>query len=250
MKIIAGVFLSVVSFAGATRLALADDAGDAIVAKGIKAIGGEAKVAKAAGLSRKMKGTINFGGMESEFSGEWVFQGIDRYKSEFNSEFGGNKFQAVTVFDGKKGWRKFGDTKLEIDENGAATEKRNAYLQLTPQSVWLLKNKDFAVEAAGEEKVGDKPALVVKVTGPDKKDFKLSFDKESGLPLKVVATVLGFMGEEFTQETLYSNYKDFDGVKQATKIEVKRDGETFVSQEVTEFKLLEKVDPKTFAEPE
>ena len=37
--------------------------------------------------------------------------------------------------------------------------------------------------------------------GPTRKDFKLFFDKESGLPVKLVATVVGFDGNEFTQET-------------------------------------------------
>src|SRR5262249_18023233 len=105
-------------------------------------------------------------------------------------------------------------------------------------------------ESATDEKVGDKPASGLKVTGPDGKDFTLFLDKESGLPVKTVAKVRGFQGEEFTQEALYSDYKDFDGIKQATKVELKRDGESFLKQEIIEFKVLEKVDPKAFSEPE
>jgi hypothetical protein len=112
-----------------------------------------------------------------------------------------------------------------------------------------LKTKDFKVEAVGEEKVGDKPAEVLKVTGPDGKDFKLYFDKESGLPVKEVAKVIGFMGEEFTQEVTFHDYKDFNGIKKATKTEVKRDGEKFMEGEILEFKVLDKVEPKTFDEP-
>jgi hypothetical protein len=112
-----------------------------------------------------------------------------------------------------------------------------------------LKGKGFKVEAAGTEKVGDKPAAVLKVTGPDGKDFKIYFDQESGLPVKQVAKVIGFMGEEFTQETSYAGYKDFGGIKKATKVEGKRDGEKFIEQEITDFKPVEKVDPKTFTEP-
>ncbi len=58
------------------------------------------------------------------------------------------------------------------------------------------------------------------------------------------------MGEEFTQETNYSNYKDVDGVKRPMKSENKRDGEKFLDLELEEFKILEKVDPKTFSEPQ
>ena len=75
------------------------------------------------------------------------------------------------------------------------------------------------------------------------------FDKESGLPVQVVAKVTGFMGEEFTQETTYSDYKEFSGIKKATRATSKRDGEKFIETEITEFKVLDKVDPKTFEEP-
>ena len=98
--------------------------------------------------------------------------------------------------------------------------------------------------ASGYEAVGVDPVA------PDGKDFKLSFDKESGLPVKLLAIVRGFQGDEFTQETNYSDFTEFDGIKRAKKIETKRNGETFIKLEVIEFKVIEKVDPKAFAKPE
>ena len=59
---------------------------------------------------------------------------------------------------------------------------------------------------------------MLKVTGPDGKDFTLCLDKESGLPVKLVAKVLSFQGEEYTSETTYADYKDFGGIKKATKV--------------------------------
>jgi hypothetical protein len=105
------------------------------------------------------------------------------------------------------------------------------------------------VKAAAPEKVGDKPAAVLRVTGPDGKDFKLYFDQESGLPVRLVAKVIGFTGYESEQDTSYAGYKDFGGIKKATKVDSKRDGEKFLEVEITDFKPIEKVDPKTFTEP-
>ena len=155
----------------------------------------------------------------------------------------------MTVLSGDKGWRKFGDTGMELDKDGVANEKRILYLQVIPVTLVPLKGKGFKVEAAGSEKFGDKPAAILKITGPDGKDFKLYFDQESGLPVKLVAKVIGFMNEEFTQETTFAGYKDFDGIKKATKVEGKRDGEKFIEQNIADFKPVEKVDAKTFAEP-
>ena len=88
------------------------------------------------------------------------------------------------------------------------------------------------------------------MTAPDGKDFTLYFDKETGLPAKLVAKVSGFQGDEFTMETTFKDYKEFDGIKKATKTESKRDGQDFVKSEISEFKVLDKVDPKIFSEPE
>ena len=48
-----------------------------------------------------------------------------------------------------------------------------------------LKGKGFKVDSSGDEKVGEKAVAVVRVTGPEGKEFTLYFDKESGLPVKM-----------------------------------------------------------------
>jgi hypothetical protein len=227
-----------------------DKDAQAIVDKGIQALGGADKLGSLKAASWKSKGTLTINDTDNTISSQVTVEGLDHSRREFEGEFNGNTVKGLTVVDGDKGWRKFGDNSEELDKEGLANEKRGMYLQWVPVTLVPLKGKGFKVEAAGEEKVGDKPAVVLKVTGPDGKDFKLSFDKESGLPVKMVAKVAGFMGGEFEQETTYSNYKDFGGVKKATKVSSKRDGQKFLEQDISDFKALDKVDPKTFAEPQ
>jgi hypothetical protein len=243
--------LVVICFIALAPTAQADEAGvTAVLDKAIKALGGEAKLTKAGAYFRKGKGSITLGGNESDITSESTIQGLDHYRNEFEGEFNGNKVRGVVVLNGDRGWRKFGDNKSELNADAAANEKRNLYLQAVPILVVPLKGNGFKVESAADDKVADKPASVLKVTGPDGKDFTLYFDRESGLPVKLTATVAGFQGQQFTQETTYGDYKDFDGIKRATKVESKRNGENFLKQEISEFKVLDKVDPKTFAEPE
>src|SRR5262249_2315220 len=150
-------------------------------------------------------------------------------RQEFEGEFNGNTVKGVSVLAGDKGWRNFGDNHAEMDKDAIANEKRSAYLTLIPTTIVPLKGKDFKVETVtAEEKVADQPAVGVKVTAPDGKTFNLYFDKESGLPVRLVAKVIGFMGDEFTQETTFSDYKDMAGIKKATKVISKRDGEKFI----------------------
>jgi hypothetical protein len=235
--------------AGATLAVRAEEGSNPVLDKAIKAMGGEEKLAKIKAFELKGKGTINLMGNESPFSTKVIAQGLDHSRQDFEGEFGGNKIKGFSILAGDKGWRSFAGNTMDLDAEALADAKRAQYLQVVPMTLVPLKGKGFKVEAAADEKVGDKNAKALKITGPDSKTFTLYFDETSGLPVKMVAKVRGFMGEEFTQSTLYTDYKDFDGVKKSTKSESKRDGEKFQDLQLEEFKILENVDPKTFAEP-
>ena len=217
--------LATVLVLGLGQLAAADDEyAKAVIDKAVKALGGAEKLGAVKAVRWKTKGKIkiNRNNDESDFSTTVTAQGIDKVRQEFEGEYRGNVVKSVTVIDGDKGWRKSRGETNPLEGDQLANSKRSAYLQLVPEMPQLLKGDGFKVEAGHEEKVGRKPAPVLKVTGPDGKDFQLFFDKESGLPVKLTATVMGRQGNEFAQETTFANYKDFNGIKRATKIETKR----------------------------
>jgi hypothetical protein len=249
-RFLSAVLLMVLATGVASPVRAADDDAKTILDKAIKALGGEENLSKVKAATWKGKGKINFGGTENEFTSQTTVQGLDHVRSEFEGEIMGNKFKGVTVLAGTKGWRKFGDMEMELDKDALANEKRSVYLQVIPMTLLPLKGKGFKLQTAGEEKVNGKAAVSLKVTAPDGKDFTLYFDKESGFPVKQVAKVMGFMGEEVTQETTFSDYKEFQGIKKSTKSEGKRAGEKFLESQITSFKILDKVDPKTFTKPE
>jgi len=190
--------------AAASLVRAADAEPGAVLDKAIKALGGE-KLDKVDAISWKSKVAITFNDNTNEFTSHATLQGLDHYRAEMDGEFGGNPFKGVTVFNGDKGWRKFGDNKMELEGDALANQKRQIYLQVIPALPTLLKGKGFKLAAAAEEKVGDKPAAGIKVTGPDGKDFTLYFDKEIGLPAKLVAKVSGLQGDEFTMETFFKD---------------------------------------------
>jgi hypothetical protein len=251
MKLSISALFLMVAVSGFGSLARAEDDKevDAILAKAINALGGEQKLSSMKAASVKGQGLISFGGDDSKFTMQTTVQGLDQFRQDFEGDFMGTTIKGVTVLNGAKGWRKFADMVMELDADGVANEKRSVYLSATASSILPLKGKGFKVESAPEEKVAGKPTAVLKITPADGKVFTMYFDKDSGLPVKQVAKVVGFDGAEFTQETRLSNYKDFDGIKKATQVENLRDGEKFLSLTVTEFKVLDKADPKLFAEP-
>ena len=249
MKRILGASLAILVICGTAPARADDKDATEILDKAIKALGGEENLTKAMKAKWTSKGTVTFNGNENELKTTAMIDGLDKHRSEAEGEFNGNDFHMMTILNGDKGWREFGDNVMDLDDDAIANEKRVGYLQFVPMFVLPLKTKDFKAETDGEEKVDGKPTAKVKATGPDGKTFTLFFDKESGLPVRMTATVKGFMGEDYVQDNSFASYKDFDGIKKATKIESKRDGEPLLKMDVTEFKVLSKFEPGTFDEP-
>src|SRR5262249_11334652 len=154
----------------------------------INALGGEAKLAKIKAFSWKSK--VAFDGAGQETDAEVIFKGLDHMRRAYSVN--------LVVVAGDKGWRKVRDTKRELTGEQIATEKRSLYVQAIPISHVPIRGTDCKYEAAGEEKVGDKPAVALRITGRDGKDFTLFFDKETGLPIKEVAQLDAPGGREVT----------------------------------------------------
>ncbi len=240
--------LVVATLIGPNAALAADNDATAVIDKGIAALGGEAKLVKATALKWKVEGKLTVEGNDNNFSVRYVTQGIDRSKVDFEGEINGNEIKGGTVLDGNKGWRSFGETNA-LDADAVDNEKRNAYLQIIPIVLVPVKGVGFKAESGGESKVNDKPVSVVKVTGPDGRTCKLSFDKETGLPVRMEATVVGFGGDDYEQVTLFKDYKDFGGIQKATKLELTRDGKPFLNVTVKEFAVVDQLPADTFGEP-
>jgi hypothetical protein len=222
----------------------------ATIDKAIKALGGAAKLSAIKAVEWKATGKFRFGENESQATVEVTAQGPDRVRRVFEIDRDGQQFRSVIVLNGDRGWRKLRDSVTEMEKNAVTYQKRALYLNMVADTIVPLKSDKFKVAGAPDENVNGKPASVLKVTGPDGSDSTLYLDKQSGLPVKQVARLVGFRGDEFTQESFFSEYKDFDGIKKATKLVLTRDGNPYQEMTVTDFKVLDKVDPKTFAEPE
>jgi hypothetical protein len=220
-----------------------------IIDKAMKALGGEDKLKKIKSTSTKTSGKVIINGQDNPFTVTALHDGHNRVRTEFQGEFNGNEMKVVSIMNGDKGWAKINDQVMEFDEDRLANEKRNLSIQMLPTLLYPLKGETFKLASVPEQKVKGSPALGIKVTATNGKDFTIFFDKESGLPVKSVADVVGWNGEEVNQETYYSEFKDYSGIKKASKVATMRNGEPFIEGELLEFKVLDKVPPDAFAEP-
>jgi hypothetical protein len=220
----------------------------AILDKALKAAGGEAKLAKFQGLILKGKGVYHVDGMDLPFTGVWHTQGADKGRTLIEKEAKGGKSYEVSVVNGDRGWTKEGKLDSnQMSKEELADEKENLYFN------WIttlapLKGKDFKLTPLDEAKVDGRAAVGFTVVRKGHRDIKLFFDKESGLLVQSERTIKD-NNKDVAETTLFSNYKDVDGIKIAMKYSVKWQGQPQADVEMTEAKVAEKLDDKLFTRP-
>jgi hypothetical protein len=113
-----------------------------------------------------------------------------------------------------------------------------------------LRDRDYELAPVGELKIGERTAVGIRVSHKGRRDINLFLDKETGRLLKSETRAKDVQaGKEFTQETLYSEYKEVDGVPVAHKFIMNRDGKPFLELEMSDYKAHEKLDDSTFGKP-
>jgi hypothetical protein len=190
-----------------------------------------------------MKGTYYGLGDGLPFTAHYAVRWPDQFRFEVEGAF-------EMVIDGDKGWSKMGDEVKEMTKDELVTNKQGIYASWVQRLVPLTE-KDFTLSKLEEIKVDGKPAVGVKVAHKGQPDISLYFDKDTNLLVKSVhkARAAEMDNKEVTQESYYTNYKEVDGIKVATKIVDKREGKPYVEAEASDWKNLEKVDAKLFAKP-
>jgi hypothetical protein len=237
-----------------TTLARADDAADAkaLVQKALKACGGEDKLSKVKAMTMKSKGTYYGMGDGIAYTETTSWQFPDKVRAEIKAEVNGEKFTLIEVFNADKAWESTNGKTEELTKDALAESKESMYLHKVAM-LYPLLDKGYTLTPIGEVKVGDKPAVGVKVAHKDHRDINLLFDKKTSLLIKTETQVKDLTDKdkpkEVTQESFFDDYKDVDGIPEPHKMTIKRDGKKFVEAEMTEIKIVDKLEDKLFEKP-
>jgi len=222
-----------------------------IIDKAIEAHGGADVLAKnkdKAGIA-KGKMTINqMGGIDAQMES---FIGDKKFKHALDFSIMGMNFNQVVGYDGKEMWITLnGKVVMTITGKDLDPIKDAIYAEQLAGLV-ILKEKGLELSVIGESKMGEQDLIGIRVSKKDHKDVSLHFDKKTGLLTKIVYRNLDFQsGKEVAEERILQDYKKQDGQMQPSRIILNRDGEKFVDMELTEIKLVDKLDDSVFAKPE
>jgi hypothetical protein len=247
-----GATLGLVVFCASCSLHTNDKEKDAqaVIDKAAKAMGGAEKLASAELVTYKVKLKSAPGGRADEMTFQIIEASGGRERSEMERDPGnGEIIKSLTVLNGEKVWRKQGEEIRQLDQEVALHMKRTREMFDAVRLPLILKDPGFHVKLAGEEKIGGKTAVVLDVIGTSGQEFRLSFDKESGLPIRLEATSTVHGERETAVTTFFTGYKEFDGIQVATRRLQARNNVNTSESEIIEFKVLEKVPPGSFDEP-
>jgi outer membrane lipoprotein-sorting protein len=236
---------------GAARAEQKDDC-KAVIDKAIKATGGEERLAKIKAFTFTMKGKFYGMGDGIDYTGELAVQVPDKSRIKIDGEIDGKKVTFfVQVANGNKVWRKVGDNTEEItDKDKIAEIQEERYADRLNSLLPLVQDKDFKLDPLGEVKVDGKLAVGVRVSHQGHRDINLFFDKSSGLLVKTERTVKDeATDKEVTQETIYSDYKEIDGVMHPLMLVISRDGKKYVDGTISDFEVKDKIEASEFAKP-
>jgi len=253
---LAGVAAVLLLAAGSAPWSAGQDRGEGaldVIRKGIKAEGGQKVLESLKAAQSKSKGTIHYPAPIGDvaFVAEEFLQLPDKMRSNVRADPNGQNYKVIVVFDGKTGWvQEKGETK-ELDAKGLDEMKATVYASRVGGLVELLKGKEFQLSALPEAKVAGKPAVGVLVKHAGQRDIGLYFDKANGLLVKTETRAFDPLSKkEVSQEKLFAGYKAVQGRQVPHKVTVNQDGKLFMEVEVTEVRIVDRIDPGMFAKPQ
>jgi hypothetical protein len=230
----------------------ADDAADAkaIVEKGLKATG-QKPGDKATAMTWKDKGKFSGGGFTLPYTGEYAFQGPDKYRMSISADLEGMKVTFVGVTNGAKAWQSAMGMTEEMPAEKTEYSVTSTYHMWVSSLYPLLSDKEFKLATAGEKDVNGKKTVGVKVTRDKKPAVTLFFNKDTGLLAKMETKSKDEfqMWKEVDDEVFYDDYKDVGGIKYYCKMKLVRDGKTMIESAPHDQKRAEKLDAKLFEKP-
>src|SRR5262249_6516414 len=112
-----------------------------------------------------------------------------------------------------------------------------------------LREPGFTLALAGEEKVGEGPAVGIRVVSKGHREVTLFFDRDTHLLVKSETRGKAGTGKEGKVETFLRQHKEFHGVQRPTMLADYYNGHSLISYWVLDYEVSEQAKAGTFARP-
>jgi len=213
--------------------------GDEILKKYVEASGGQAAIDKI--TNRVMKGEVS-----TANGNTGTYEAMQIAPDKGYESFVTQRGNMERAFTGTVGWEKTAEGVRELSGQELTDLKLSVQLFRNLK----LKEQFTTLRMAARDRIGDRVAVVVVGTTPEKKRERLFFDAESGLLLRRI-TYLETMIGVIPQQVDFEDYRDVDGVKLPFTIRLSIVDATnpYGMRKLSEIKLNAPVDESKFKMP-
>jgi hypothetical protein len=221
----------------------------AVIEKAILAHGGMERLNRLQADRIKVKGSLYINEKAVPFSGEALVQLPTRLKNTFQLTMDNKTILLVQIVNAENAWVTLDGQPQKVEPTALAEMREKLALSRAMRLVPLLVDRSYELSALGEIKVGDRPAVGVRVAVKGRKDLRLYFDKESGLLVKSEHTLDDAAGKEVVEEGFYSDFRNLGGFIRPTKTVVLRKGAKVMEAEFLEVKYSDRFEDAEFSKP-
>jgi hypothetical protein len=222
------------------------DEARAVVQRAIAAHGGAAALDRYPAGKDTIKGVLIIDGQEVELTGTATFALPGRNRTTVKLDLGGMKTTLAQVINGDRIHVTLNGEKLEMTDEQLADLRHAQHASDVFRLTLLLNDPDYVLKALGESRFGEQTLVGVLVKHKKHKDVKIFFDKQTGLVARMERTTVED-GQEKPKELLYSEYREFGGIKVPCREVILLDGRKTQDILTTDRKPLERIDEKEFA---
>jgi len=217
-----------------------DDA-QAIVAKSVKAFGGPEM------FSRWSVGKVTYKATGSKLgifaagaTTEETFELPGRFKRSVKGKApDGTEVSAVYVINGDKGWARWGDGTLRPIPDVSAAQMTRPLIATSFDVTLMRRDVPTVVETEND--------TVVVTQTIENNRYAFYFDKATGLLVKSVQPYPA--KPETTSETVFADYKEFDGGMVPTRMTNRYEGKVILDVTILDAKFVKQWDESVFAKP-
>lgn len=207
-------------------------------------------------LTWKDDGVMTAGGTKLAYTATWAVQTPDKYRFEMTTGEGERKQKLVFVVNGDKAWEAVDGKARAVTGDKLDYGRHEAYVLWVTGLTPLLRDDKFRLTYLGERRVGDEKAgfrrtNAVRVEREGHPAVVLDFDKADRYLVKSETRVKDeFQGwKEVADVAYYEGWKDIGGFQGFSKLRLVRDGKPLIESTLSDFKVVDKLDPKLFEKP-
>jgi hypothetical protein len=220
----------------------------ALLRKAVEAHGGAARLKRLRVVREQTEGVLTLKDQKIPYLVETVQRLPGQFRITTRSEVAGKLLVVVQVFDGRRGWLQEGGIARPADAGALASWKELAHAaEVATLTPLLAAEKGYGLTLLPEVKVLGRAAAGVKVTHAGRRDVALYFDCATGLLVQKVCHP--HAGAKSSQTEIYSDFKDLDGLKRPTCVQILINGVPHAEAIIKSTEFPERLDDKEFTRP-